>query len=54
MMASIIDNLTREDVVKMEIERRRMEELGRWFWCAMLIAAALFFVGCDYYNNYIR
>lgn len=50
MMASIIDNLTREDVVKMEIERRRMEELGEIVGYGLFLLMCLFlahaFVNC--------
>lgn len=49
-MGSVVDNLTREDVIRLLIERRRMETLGEivgfCIFVLMLLNLAYSFVNC--------
>lgn len=49
-MGSVVDELTREDIIKMLIERRRMEALGEIVGYGLFLLMCLFlahaFVNC--------
>lgn len=49
-MGSVVDELTREDIIKMLIERRRMETLGEivgfCVFALMVLNLAYAFVNC--------